>query len=105
MDDREWRMEMKLSLPSSIFHPPSSSLKLPADADFVAERNFSAAAFVSDVRQAEGEVIVRGAAVDDVHHLALEREIRLDAVGGRRAACGAVSAVALAEVIALAAHG
>src|SRR5437763_12389779 len=84
MEDRGWWMEKRFV---AIVHPPSSILVfyLPAHAHFVAHGNFRPAAFASDVSQAEGEVIIRRAAVDDVHHLALEREIRLDAIGGRRA--------------------
>src|SRR6266576_3170665 len=80
----------------AILHLPSSILvyELPAHAHFVAQGDLGSAACASDVGQTEGEVIVRGAAVHDVHHLALEREIRLDAVGGRRAGCAAVVALA-----------
>src|SRR5689334_21330090 len=74
----------------------SSDDRLLVDADFVAEGDLGAAAVAADVREAEGEEVVVGAAVGEVHDLALEREVGLDAVCGRRdVALGAAGCVEL----------
>src|SRR5215217_1822745 len=90
------RLNSNLRSSACICGSSSGLIRSLADADFVAHRDFRAAAVAADVGEAEGEEVVVGAAVGEVHDLALEGEVRLDAVRGRRdVALGAAGGVEL----------